>query len=231
MSRFFQAAFMSAILAIIATSGADATERNTGPYLSIGGGFYAPSYVEAEGTGLDRITQRAGPVVYGTVGYAFDNGLRVEIEGNSSRNGFERFCQHDTGRCGNVGGNIRVYRGLLNVAYDYAPADWTVHPYVEAGLGAQVADVYLGTPMNASAAERLGATEHGRGWTSVRPTWQVGTGFNLPLTDVFTATIGIRYVAGIGANKIGPGGDDAHSGGSSWELEGPEGRIGLRASF
>lgn len=213
----------AAAIAFATSAAADVPERHTGPYLALSGGVHSQSYVEVEDTGLDRIYFRRGPEIAGAAGWSWANGLRAEIEGSYIRVGPSHFRLHDSAGDRDVGGNLNVYRAMVHVAYDYGhQRDWIVQPYVEGGLGATIADVYIGTPMSLNGEDRETAIENGRGRTSVRPTWRVGLGVNLPLSERLSVGTGLRYTATIGTAKINPDKDDG------WELEGWSGLIRLQ---
>ncbi len=63
-------------------------------------------------------------------GYAFNNGLHLEIEGSTKYNQSDRFRAYGAGR-----GTLRDYAGMVNAIYEL-PLDYVpLHPYIGAGVG------------------------------------------------------------------------------------------------
>ncbi len=75
-----------------------------------------------------KLNTTIGPVVLGSIGWGFGNGLRTELELNFRDNNL-----HSTSP--NGGGDFRTWGVMVNALYDFdVGANW-IYPYVGAGVG------------------------------------------------------------------------------------------------
>ncbi len=83
-----------------------------------------------------EIEHETGFMAGGAVGYAFLNGLRLEIEGSYRENDLDSF-QPNGGTTVNADGSISAIAGMLNAYYDVSTGGPFV-PYIGGGIGAAV---------------------------------------------------------------------------------------------
>ena len=116
----------------------------TGPYISLGaGGNYIQDQnisrlslpaVGAFSYGTDNnghIRTDANVIGSGAIGYGLGNGIRIELQGDYSRNTLTSFSSL------NAGGHEEQYKGFVNVLYDFdlSPFGLPLAPYVGVGAG------------------------------------------------------------------------------------------------
>ena len=99
----------------------------------------------AGGTQLSVSTE-AGFIGVGSVGYAFRNGMRLELEGNyrSYAVGTSVVTLPNGAQGSSSSGRISTYGGMGNILYDFSLASFGVpyiSPYIGAGIGFGVSDV------------------------------------------------------------------------------------------
>jgi len=75
------------------------------------------------------------------LGYAFNNGFRLELEGTERYNGVTSVTYYGPGR-----GALRRYSGMVNALYDI-PVDFLLQPYVGVGAASYEADHIRGDDM------------------------------------------------------------------------------------
>ena len=120
----------------------------SGVYIGAGaGGTWRDKISEraANGTHLG-ISTEAGFIGVGSVGYAFRNGMRVELEGNYRSNpvGTSVVTLPNGAQGSSSSGRISTYGGMANLLYDFNLASFGVpyiSPYIGAGIGYSVTDV------------------------------------------------------------------------------------------
>ena len=103
-----------------------------GVYVGAGAGvnWLTDTNIRAPGTG--KIKSDIGFVGLGSVGYAFGNGFRVELEGN---------YRYQEVKANGVGGRLQSYGPMVNALYDFdAGLGWAT-PYVGVGVGYQWGEV------------------------------------------------------------------------------------------
>jgi OOP family OmpA-OmpF porin len=118
------AALVAAPLAVAGTAQA---QRLEGVYIGAGGGinWVTDSSLQAPFTG--SVSTDVGFVGLGSVGYAFGNGLRLELEGN--------YRYNTASAPGGRGGNLQSYGPMVNAFYDFDAGWGSVTPYVGFGIG------------------------------------------------------------------------------------------------
>ncbi|HEX5325496.1 MAG TPA: OmpA family protein [Acetobacteraceae bacterium] len=87
-----------------------------------------------------HLRSELGPVAVGTIGYAFGNGLSVELEGDYRQNKFNSL--RDAGYPAAAGGNEQKYGPMVNVRLDLTPylagvVPFSLAPYIGVGVGYQ----------------------------------------------------------------------------------------------
>ncbi len=107
-----------------------------GVYIGLGAGanWLTDTNIRAPGTGK-LSNDGIGFVGLGSVGYAFGNGLRVELEGNYRYNQIT---------ANGVGGQLQSYGPMLNLLYDFDVGLPGATPYIGAGVGYQWGNVRAG---------------------------------------------------------------------------------------
>jgi opacity protein-like surface antigen len=102
-----------------------------GPYLSAGGGLSLLQSIDfdIEGISFSKATFDAGWLASLSGGYAFENGLRAELEAAYRRNNIEKFGRLDGS------GNLSAATLMANAYYDFDIGNWPVTPYLGAGIG------------------------------------------------------------------------------------------------
>ena len=107
-----------------------------GLYLGGGGGLnwldnskFAPS--ASLGMPGTNVHTRMGWGAVGSVGYGFDNGFRVELEGNYRSNEFKGL----SGGAFASGGAVRSYGAMVNGLFDFDIGSPYIYPYVGLGAG------------------------------------------------------------------------------------------------
>jgi outer membrane protein OmpA-like peptidoglycan-associated protein len=113
------------------------------------GGSFGANFLEQErlrGSTPSGINYKAGYTGLGSVGYAFGNGVRLEVEGDY------RFNHIGKGSASAFGGNESKYGAMGNVLFDMDIGSRYVFPYIGAGAGyQQVQDHFLNTSPSAGA--------------------------------------------------------------------------------
>ena len=128
---------------MLATPFAATAQPVTGLYVGLGTGvnlMQSPqvSGISVKGVGVPgtsgELGTHLGPVVVGSIGWGFGNGLRAEIEANYRNNPFYNpsgFGAVVT----NGGGREQKFGGMVNVLYDFVGLSPMFEPYVGAGIG------------------------------------------------------------------------------------------------
>ncbi len=103
-----------------------------GVYVGVGAGvnYLTETNIRRPGTG--KIKSDIGFVGLGSVGYAFGNGFRVELEGN---------YRYQDVKANGVGGRVQSYGPMVNALYDFDAGFGAVMPYVGLGVGYQWGEV------------------------------------------------------------------------------------------
>jgi OmpA-OmpF porin, OOP family len=97
--------------------------------------------IRAPGTG--KVRADAGFVGLGSVGFAFGNGFRVELEGNYR---YQRVTAN------NVGGKLESYGPMVNALFDLDTGLGWANPYVGVGVGYQWGEIRNGLSTNSKGA-------------------------------------------------------------------------------
>lgn len=154
MLNFRSTLIASVILAPITLifAGHAAAQPVSGPYVSLGGGYNLVSAVKAKNLYLEGAPQRGaanlifknGYDVNGAVGYGFNDGWRLEVEGNYISNNANkaRYMGADYA----TAGHLRRYGVFMNGIFDFDVGLPWLYPYLGAGIGYQEADYKLSQP-------------------------------------------------------------------------------------
>lgn len=122
----------AASLPALAADGA----RDPGFYVGLGGGanFAADSDLEGGGITNTEAGFETGPAVVGTLGYAYGNGFRTEIEVGYRQNDVDSMRG-----IANATGDTTAWNFMVNALYDFDTGT-AFTPYVGAGVGAALVD-------------------------------------------------------------------------------------------
>ncbi|WP_404382911.1 OmpA family protein [Caenispirillum salinarum] len=133
MKRSVQVVLGASALALTAAAPALAQESKQGPYVGLGGIYVMPQdsdTEEAPGTTFDGdVEWDEGWGALGSLGYAWGNGLRTELEFSWRQNQADAIGGTD------LGGEVKTMAGMVNVLYDI-DFGLPFKPYVGAGAGA-----------------------------------------------------------------------------------------------
>lgn len=131
MKRSVQVALGVSALALIAATPALA-EQKQGPYIGLGGIYVMPEDSDTDqtpGTAFDGdVEWDDGWGAVGSLGYAFGNGLRTELELSYRSNDADSIGNAD------LGGSVSSMAGMVNVLYD-VDFGLPFKPYIGAGVG------------------------------------------------------------------------------------------------
>jgi len=118
-----------------------ATAQSTiGPYVSVGGGANFADSVESSHD-TTKISTDPGPLGVVDLGWGFDNGFRMEVEGSYRSNGINEIATRRGNGLQqpltNVDGDMATDAVMANLTYDIPIGDLglPIHPYIGAGLG------------------------------------------------------------------------------------------------
>lgn len=141
----FRAALLAATIlaAPLALAERAAAQPVAGPYVSLGGGYSLESAPKAKNFVVDgsaepgwaRPVFKNGYDLMGAVGYGFNNGWRVEVEGDYIRNSASKFKAG--GEDFSASGNESRYGGFINGLFDFDVGLPWLYPYAGAGIGWQ----------------------------------------------------------------------------------------------
>jgi len=113
---------------LVAAPGTVQAQRLEGVYIGAGGGINWMTDTNIRSPGTGTISSDVGFVGLGSVGYAFGNGVRLELEGN---------YRYNTVTSRGFSGNIQSYGPMVNAFYDFDAGWGSVTPYIGAGIGYQ----------------------------------------------------------------------------------------------
>jgi len=104
-----------------------------GVYVGAGAGvnWLTDTNFRAPGTGKLK-SDVVGVVGLGSIGYAFGNGFRVELEGN---------YRYQDVKANGVGGRLQSYGPMVNALYDFDAGFGGATPYVGVGVGYQWGEI------------------------------------------------------------------------------------------
>jgi outer membrane protein OmpA-like peptidoglycan-associated protein len=213
MEIFMNTRSMLLAASILAVPALAAAQPVNGLYIGGGLGINYMQQLKASATpaaSSGKWNTRLGPIVVGSVGWGFGNGLRAELEGNFRDNGL-----HSNSPAG--GGNMRTYGVMVNALYDFdLGASW-IYPYVGAGVGyerenlngAHIGTVslkdsskgglgvqgILGAAFPISSAPGLSVTAEYRFMDVLNDPTYGGTGGTVKINDALhhSLLIGVRY--------------------------------------
>jgi outer membrane protein OmpA-like peptidoglycan-associated protein len=128
------AAAVVAVPVAVAPAAVQAQPLN-GVYIGAGAGVNWLTDTNIRAPGAGTVKSDVGFVGLGSVGYAFGNGFRVELEGN---------YRYQQVKANGVGGQLQSYGPMVNALYDFdAGLGWAT-PYVGVGIGYQWGEVRAG---------------------------------------------------------------------------------------
>ena len=146
MMQFRAALFAATVLAVpLALAGRAAAQPVAGPYVSLGGGLDLKSAVTQKNfndgginvPGDAKAIFKNGYDLNAAIGYGFNNGWRVELEGDYIRNDADKL--KSGGVSAAASGHESQYGGFINGIYDFDVGLPWLYPYAGAGVGWQVA--------------------------------------------------------------------------------------------
>ena len=147
-----------------------------------------------------HLKSSAGPVVQGSAGWGFGNGLRVELEGDWMNNKFNEastnFIGGARGRPG-AGGWEQKYGVMGNVLYDFTMVPYVV-PYVGAGVGYQETNLnnFRINPAFGESAN-LGGSDGSLAYQAI-----LGIGVPVPAAPGLAITAEYRFLGLAGSRKF-----------------------------
>ncbi|MBF0887658.1 OmpA family protein [Gluconobacter sp. LMG 1744] len=173
----------------------------TGPYVNIGGGYnlvqnqhahFSPSAQGANDGVSAQYRHHDGFTGFGSFGWGFGNGLRLEVEGVYNYSQINHLGH--TATPGSTRGSDQAYGGLVNVLYDIDLANFglnvPVTPFVGVGAG------YLwqhynptDTHFNNGTVGRLGGTQGSFAYQGI-----VGAAYDIPNVPGLAVTTEYRFV-------------------------------------
>jgi OOP family OmpA-OmpF porin len=158
-----------------------ATPLPAGWYVAGGGGLNQPRDVDNNVGGFEReTTHDLGWVGAGSFGYAFQNGLRLELEGGYRDNGIDQI----SGAAGN--GSVKNTSVLANLIYQYQTTGWVI-PYVGFGVGGAHTKFSNVMPLGAGA----GTTVNDSDWSMA---YQGIVGMEYPVTENLGLDLSYRFL-------------------------------------
>ncbi|MDF7675123.1 OmpA family protein [Acetobacteraceae bacterium ESL0709] len=134
---------LGSLLMAIACPSALATGLITGPYIDLGAGYNLTQHQKMSmpsSGGSGRLRQADGYTGFLSTGWAFHNGLRLEVEGIYTQSYNKSFRLHGNVRSSNAhkGSNLG-YGGLINILYDFDLAKFGINvpvtPFIGIGAG------------------------------------------------------------------------------------------------
>lgn len=130
--------------------------------------------------GRGELETDGGFGITGALGYAYGNGLRVEVEIGYRQNDLDRISVGGFGTTatGPVNGEISALSGMANVYYDY-PINGGLIPYIGGGIGAASVDIDS-TALAADDSETAFA-------------YQFMGGLRYPLNERLAVRVGYRF--------------------------------------
>jgi outer membrane protein OmpA-like peptidoglycan-associated protein len=178
-----------------------------GPYLGGGGGFnwlQNEHLINGLGTAADASLQsKFGYAAIGTLGWAFTNGLRAELEGDFRNNQFS--AGRNFGFPAGAGGRELKYGPMVNVLYDMTNAlhDYTglaipyFAPYVGVGVGYQWSHL---SGFTASAAGGFPTVASDDTYGTIAYQFILGGAVPIPSVRGLAMTVDYRFF-GVGSRK------------------------------
>ncbi|MEO1013758.1 MAG: OmpA family protein [Pseudomonadota bacterium] len=158
--------------AVAAVAVAPAAQAYEGWYGAIGAGLsYMDPDLDTQGVGPSTFDTNGdydnGIGVYTAFGYAFDSGVRVELEYSYRQNDVRHFAGDGLGFSGfntangNFDGELDAHALMINALYDFKVND-TITPFIGAGAGVAsfggefsgIDGAFAGGPSNLSISER-----------------------------------------------------------------------------
>ena len=171
------------LAAMMIPGAAAAAERPTGTYLGAGAGINFADDTDISGNGVNASAEHdtgyAGAL---SLGHAYANGIRAEVELGNRRNAIDSVDGFDTG------GSANVLSAMVNTYYDFATGSAFI-PYLGAGIG--VGSMHLtANPVDGSAIN-----DRGNGLAL-----QGIAGLGYQVTENLTSTLEYRYFTVQGAD-------------------------------
>ena len=171
------------LAAMMIPGAAAAAERATGTYLGAGAGISFADDTDIDGNGINAEAEHdIGHAGVLSLGHAYANGFRAEVELGNRRNAIDSVDGVDTG------GSVNVLSGMINTYYDFATGSAFI-PYLGAGIG-------LGSlHMSANPVDGSAINDRGNGLAL-----QGIAGLGYQMTDNLTSTLEYRYFTVQGAD-------------------------------
>ena len=199
LARWTLAAPVLTILAFMSAPALVRAQPVQGVYVSLGAGY---NFLDDEGArsapgiglGGSNLTFNGGAAMVGSIGYAFGNGFRLELEGDDLF-GNALHARTGTPAASAASGNQSTAGTMLNALFDFDIGSRYVFPYVGVGGGYQwstwngMRTVTPGTGETLS----LGGTAGGVAFQGI-----VGISFPVPHTPGLSVTAEYRYMGMLG---------------------------------
>ncbi len=127
------------------------------------------------------VSMKDGFLVSGGIGYAFENGLRIEGEVSHRKNDFKPNTLNDPG------GKIKSTSLMANAYYDFGGSDSKIKPYLGGGVGAAFSDLQTS---NVRPFIPVSINEKATSFA-----YQLMAGVGIGVTEHLDVDIGYRYFA------------------------------------
>jgi outer membrane protein OmpA-like peptidoglycan-associated protein len=137
--------------------------------------------------GGGELNYNPGSTFLGSAGWAFGNGVRVEVEGSWRRNSATK--SNVPPGLAAIGGEENKYGAMANVLFDMDIGSPWVYPYLGAGLGYQWIDQRRWQYGPGSQADSWSGTQGGFAYQAI-----AGAGFPIPWVVGLTGTAEFRYL-------------------------------------
>src|SRR5277367_6641021 len=187
---------MVAVVAAVAVPEAARAQPFRGFYVNLGAGYgLAPDVgaaLPSSFTGSNiQLERNGGFTGLGSLGYAFGNGFRLELEGSYRQAGLNGLS--GTTAPASVSGNINNYGLMGNVLFDMDIGMPWLYPYLGGGVG-------YGWDELSSARFSQGGTTFSPSGTSGGFAWQAIAGLSFPVSGVpgLSVTAEYRYHSVVG---------------------------------
>ena len=192
------------VVALAQTAGA---QPISGIYVGAAGGAgflqnqrirgYSPSDVPSVAPSSTTMGYQTGWVGLGSIGYAFGNGMRAELEGNIRAN--NRSFGTPPASVTSQSGRETKDGGMFNVLFDMDIGSPYVFPYIGAGVGYQEARQTYNQTTRGGIAERVAGTKGAFAGQAM-----IGAGFPIPGVVGLSITTEFRF-AGLTGTRTYPG--------------------------
>jgi outer membrane protein OmpA-like peptidoglycan-associated protein len=169
------------VICLVATPLYAAPPLPAGWYVHGGAGINQPRDVDIDVGGFEREAEHnLGWIGAGSVGYGWENGLRLEVEGAYRDNDI------DTLGGANGNGSVKNTTAMVNLIYQYPTTGWLI-PYLGFGVGAGHAKLDSVSPLGAPP----GTTVDDSDWS---PAYQAMVGVEYPVTENLGLDLSYRFL-------------------------------------